>query len=251
MDNRLLGILIGSVLGSILTLAVQYIRNKRGLFTYFVRHERVGLSADDAIFGTLRMTWNGNPVANLYSSTIELRNESLQDYEDVVVAVYTSGTTLLSESSRIVDSIKILKWAPEYEAELAVTPGEQPTEAQRDLYGRRREYRIATMNRGQVVRLVYLNSATVETEPKLYLDIVHRGVKLKQRFAQQDVFGVPAKEAAIVGLVLSIGGLVAVILSVNTLWMAAALCLVLGFTTSASGALLIRSYRWLRNVIGD
>ena len=254
MDNRYLGVLIGSVLGSVLTLVVQYIRNKRGLFTYFVRHERVGLSADDAVFGTVRVTWNGNPVANLYSSTIELRNESLQDYEDVVVAVYTSGTTtLLTESSQIVNTIQFLKWTTEYETRQAVPPGGQPTEEQWSLHGRRREYRIATMNRGQVVRLVYLNSATAETGPTLWLDILHKGVRLKYRaayVAQTELLGVPAPAASCAGLVLGIGFFAAVTWSIDILWVGAGLCLAFGFMAPMPGALLIRLWRWLRNVIG-
>lgn len=52
--------------GVILTLLTQYILNKRGLFNYSVRHDRVSVSADDAVFGSVRVTWNGNPVGNLF-----------------------------------------------------------------------------------------------------------------------------------------------------------------------------------------
>ena len=69
----------------------------RGLFTYFVWHNKVGVSVDDAVFGTVRVTWNDNLVANLYSSTVELRNESLKDYENVVVRVFSNDTIHLTE----------------------------------------------------------------------------------------------------------------------------------------------------------
>jgi len=252
VPNPYLILLLGSAIGVVCTYVAQLYWNRRGLFTYSVRHERIGLSADDDVFGTVRVTWNDAVVANLYSSTIELHNESLQDFQDVVVSVYTDGTTthLLTESSHIVGTIHYVERTTEYATRLAVPAGGDPSTEQQNLYRRRRDYNIPTMNRGQVVRFVYLNSSTPNSEPQLWLDIVHKGVKLNQRFAQQDVLGVPAKEAALVGLVLGIGGLLAVILSVDTLWVGAALCLVLGFTTSASGALVIRSWRRLRNVIG-
>src|SRR3972149_901514 len=94
LDNRLVVVLFSVVAGAIVTLLAQRILNKRGLFTYFVWHNRVGVSADDAVFGTVRVTWNNNPVANLYSSTVELRNESLKDYENISVRVFSSETIL-------------------------------------------------------------------------------------------------------------------------------------------------------------
>ena len=99
LDNRLIVALIAAVVGAVLTRLTQRVPNKRGLFTYFVRHDRIGLSADDAVFGNVQVTWNNNPVANLYLSTVELRNESLNDYEDVVVRVFTNDTVLLTSRS--------------------------------------------------------------------------------------------------------------------------------------------------------
>ena len=64
---------------------IQRIVNKRGLFTFVVRHNKVGESTDDAIFGTVRVTWNDNIIRHLYLSTVELTNESLKDFENVVV----------------------------------------------------------------------------------------------------------------------------------------------------------------------
>ena len=96
LDNRLLLAVASGVLGVILTLLTQRILQKRGVFAYFVRHNRVGLSTDDPVFGSVRVTWNDNPVDNLYISTVELRNESLNDYENVAARVFTSDTILLN-----------------------------------------------------------------------------------------------------------------------------------------------------------
>ena len=95
------------VVGAILTLLIQRILNKSGLFTYFVSHYQVGVSAEDAVFGKVQVTWDNLPVANLYFSSVELRNESLKDYENVVVKVLTSTTSLLSERTEIVGTHRV------------------------------------------------------------------------------------------------------------------------------------------------
>ena len=72
LQDRFVLALLCVVAGAFLTLLVQRIQNKRGLFTYSVSHYRVGVSADDAVFGTVQATWNNQPVDNLYSSSIKL-----------------------------------------------------------------------------------------------------------------------------------------------------------------------------------
>ena len=72
LDSRL----VVAGLGAFLMFLIQKIVNKRGLFTYFVRHNKVGMSTEDAVFGTVRVTWNDSLIQHLYLSTIELKNES-------------------------------------------------------------------------------------------------------------------------------------------------------------------------------
>jgi hypothetical protein len=101
--GRKVFIAVASAVGSILiTLLTQQVLNRRGRFRYFVSHYSVGVSADDAIFGSVRVTWNDNPVLNLFSSTAELVNESMRDYANVRVRVFTSDTILLTERTEIV-----------------------------------------------------------------------------------------------------------------------------------------------------
>src|SRR3990172_7916169 len=176
LENRLVVVLLSAVVGAILTLLTQRILNKRGLFTYFVRHNRVGVSADDLIFGTVQVTWNNNPVANLYPSTVELRNESLKDYENVNLRVYSSDTILLTERTEILGTTRFLQWSEEFLRKLMVPTGTQPTELQKNLHASQREYLIPTMNRDQVVRLTFLNVAKPEKQPSIWLDVLHKGV---------------------------------------------------------------------------
>jgi hypothetical protein len=250
LDNRLVVALISGVFGVILTLITQRILGKRGLFTYFVWHNRVGVSAQDTVFGTVRVTWNDNPVANLYSSTVELRNESLKDYDNVTVRVFTNDTTLLTERTEIVGTTHVLSWTEEFLRSVAVQPGTQPTPAQQNLVARQRDYLIPTMNRGQLVRLTFLNAASPDKQPTLWLDILHKGVKLKFRVAHNKFLGVPQPAAVLAGTALGFIFLGIIIGFVNTVWVAALLCLLYGLFVLVPGALLIKLWRWLRDSFG-
>ena len=251
LQNRLIVALLSVVVGAILMLLIQRILNKRGLFTYFVLHYRVGVSADDAVFGSVQAIWNNQPVANLWSSSVELRNESLKDYENVIVKVFTNDTVLLTEGTEIVGTSRILKWTADFAHRVAVPPGSEPTDEQRSLYAREREYLIPTMNRGQFVRLTYLNATSTPQQPNIWLDILHKGVRTKFRVAQNELFlGVPKSAAAQVGSASGVVFVALVIATVEILWLAAGLSFLYGLLVLLPGACFIRLWRWLRDSFG-
>ena len=64
LDSRLAVALVSTGLGAFLMFLIQMIVNRRGLFTYLVWHNKVGTSTDDAVFGTVRVTWNHNLIHN-------------------------------------------------------------------------------------------------------------------------------------------------------------------------------------------
>ncbi len=97
LTNEYISIIAGGLGGVITAWLTQRVLNKRGVFTYFVNHTRVGVSAENAIFGSVAVSWNGNSIPNLYLSTLEMKNESMNDYENVVVQAYTNDTKLLTE----------------------------------------------------------------------------------------------------------------------------------------------------------
>ena len=113
-NNPFILALLSVILGGVITLVTQRILKKRSLLTYFVQHSRVGVSADDSIFGIVRVTWNDNVVANLYSSTLELRNESLKDFDNIIARVFTNNTILLTERTEILGTTRSLKWTTDF-----------------------------------------------------------------------------------------------------------------------------------------
>ena len=250
LQNRLIVALFSVIVGAILTLLIQRILNKRGLFTYFVSHYRVGVSTDDAVFGTVRAIWNNQPVANLWSSSVELRNESLKDYENVIVKVFTNATVLLTEGTEIVGTSRILEWTADFTDRVAVPHGSEPTDAQRSLYAREREYLIPTMNRGQFVRLTYLNATSTPQQPAIWIDILHKGVRTKFRVAQPEFLGVPQFSAARVGSSLGVVVVALVIATVETIWLAAVLSFLYGLLVLFPGAASIKLWRRFRDLFG-
>lgn len=250
IENKYLISVASAVGGVILTLLTELILSKRGRFTYFVQHFRVGVSADDAVFGSIRVTWNENPVANLYSSTVELVNESMKDFENVVISAFSSDTILLTEKTELVGTASIVNWTDEFRQNLQVNPGQTPTAEQFDLHSRRRDYLVPVINRGQVIRFHFLNAARTENQPSIWLDIVHKGLKLKFRVPQNHILGVAQPRAALVGVLLGVTLVGFVVVFVQSVWVAAVLSLAYGFVAQLPGALIVKGWRWLRESIG-
>lgn len=245
----LLASLVSTGVGAVLTFLIQKIVNKRGLFTYFVRHNKIGTSTEDTVFGTVRVTWNENPIGHLYLSIIELQNDSLQDYSDVVVKVFSNDTDLLTERSELIGTTHVLRWTTDFANALAIGSGDHPTDAQSTRYRREREYFLPTMNRGQIVRFAYLNAALREHQPSLWIDVVHKGVKVKYREPPNVFMGVPHPHAILVGSALGLLVLGLVIWLTDTIWLASIICLVYGLAVVLPGVVCIKSYYWLRDSI--
>ncbi len=249
LENKYSLTLISGVSGVFLTLIAQNILNKRGLFTYFVQHNKVGVSEDNAIFGTVRVTWNDNPIAHLYMSTIELINQSTKDYESVIVRVFTNDTLLLTERTEIAGTTHMLRYTEEYADKLSVPKGQQATQWQQDLFRRQRDYLIPIMNRGQVVQFQFLNAANTETQPTIWLDVLHTGVKLKICNAPNVVHGVPQSKAALMGVIVGLIFVSLVIGYIDTLWIAAISTFLFGLVAQVPGAYSVKAWRKIKELV--
>ena len=237
--------------GGVLTILVAKVISKRGLFTYNVWHDRVAVATDDAAFGSVRVLWNEEPVGNLFLSTVELRNESLRDFTDVTVRAWSPNSTLLTERTEVAGSTHSLRWADEFAMILALPPGAEATEAQRRLWNTQREYHVPTMNRGQVVRIAILNSVRGANLPELTLEILHPGVKVRFREVPQQFMGVPQPPAALMG---TLSGLVVVGMIANlveSVTAAAILGYLYGVVVLIPGAIILRTWKWFREAVGD
>lgn len=250
IKNEYLSIVFGGLSGIGTAWLTQRVLNKRGVFSYFVNHNRVGMSTKDSIFGNVSVTWNDQSVDHLFLSTIELKNESLNDYENVVIRTYTDNTRLLTESTHILDGPNVLEWTDKYKNQLHVEPNGTPTDIQQNIYNGQREYLIPVFNRGQQVRISYLNAAFSEVVPSVWLSATIKGVKVKFRAPQNQVFGVPQPLAALVGAILGLVGLVPLVMLVTNSWAVAIVAITYGFVAQLPGVGLIKIHRKLREIIG-
>lgn len=250
LQNEFAPLIGGGLAGVITAWFTQRVLSKRGTFTYVVNHNRVGMSTDDAIFGNVKVTWNDTPIANLYLSTVELKNESMNDYENVVVKAYTNNTNLLSEQTQIIDTPNILEHSDKYKELLNIKDGESPTDEQFDIYNRQREYLIPIMNRGQAIKLTYLNAAKTTEIPSIWLSVIQKGVKLRFKPPQNEILGVPQPRAAFAGLII---GLIIVCMLVaivdNPLFMSIT-AFTIGLVAQVPGAYTIKALRVLREIVG-
>lgn len=243
--------LVSLILGSLLTITIQLIRNKRGLLAYSVQHERIGISARDNSLGSVVVTWNDTAVPRLYVSTVELKNASLKDFENVLIRVFTNDAALLTETTHIVGTTHAIPWTAEFAQFLRVEPGDQPTPEQNERYSKRRDYLVSTMNRGQVLRLIFLTVPVADQNPNLWLDVMHKGAKLKFRVRQEELWGIPQPAAGLAGAALSAVVYGLAVWQMDSVWAAAGLCLLFALVAPIPGALLLKVFRWTRNWIGD
>lgn len=232
--------------GIVIAVVTQYILNKRGIFSYYVSHNRVGLSAEDAIYGSVKVTWNENPVAHLYLSTVELINESLKDYESVSIRVYTNDAILLTQRTEIVGTTYFLDFTEDYKNQIAVKEGNKPSDPQFNLFQRRRDFFVPTLNRGQKLQFQFLNAAISEKQPNIWVDVLHKGIKCKFRIARNMVFGVPQPTAALVGTAVGIIAVILVAIFISNLQVAAILSFIIGITVLIPGAFTIKLLRKVR-----
>ena len=83
------------------------------------------------------------------------------------------------------------------------------------------------------------------------MDIVHKGVQLKLRVPYNVFMGVSQPHAALVGSALGLWVIVAVVLFVDAVWVASAICMIYGLAVLVPGAVCIKSWHWLRDLLGS
>ncbi len=246
IDNRYLLSSGSAIIGAIMTRLVAVLRGRVKVIEYTVSHDRVALSAEDALFGNVQVTWHGTPVVNLYMSTVEIRNDTTRDFADLTFRVYTGDTLLLTEKADIPGSVYLPSYTPAFARSIEVAPGQQPTDQQFNTFRHNREYAVRVLNRGQRVVLRYLTSMPVATSsPSVWVDIAHPGVTIVFRPSLPAIHGVAVKLALPIGLLVCMATIVLVGSMVHNIWMAACLAMFVGLIAQSIGALAYRGARSL------
>ena len=243
------------VVGAVVTLIFYKIRHKTGIFGYISNFNRVALSADDSVFGSVRAIWQGHEVRNLHIFTIELENMTLKDYANVEFKVYSGNDTLiLNERTEVIDSPYIVPWSDTYRDRLAATSGQQVTAQQINEHYHNREYSLPVFNRGQKIRFSYLcTKPNDDDEPFVFISTPAMGARLKRLknpyVIINPIWGVPIPATLIPALLVSVFVVIICGLFVENVWIASVLSMFVGLTAQIFGAAVYKIEKFFRKLI--
>lgn len=250
IDSKAILAAISAVGGGLIGNLIAVLRSRVKTLEYTVNHDRMAFSADDVIFGSIRVTWQKHDVTNLYSTRITLENQTGKDFTNLKIKVYTGDMLLLGERTEIPGTTYILKWTDDYQQQLAVSPGNTPTEQQFNTYNHSREYVVPILNRGQRAVMTYLTTVPGGAQPPgAWLDMLHEGAKVQFRQEVPQVHGVPVRLAISVGIVACVAVLVAASFILSEPWAAAAICMVFGLFAKSVGAFLYRGLLFIKALV--
>lgn len=254
-ENQLLASVLLLVLGAIIGLVFSKLSSKTGILRYFISYIKVGISADDQVFGSVRLTWQGHDVRNLHLCNIEVENSTSRDYENVIFKVFSGQETLLlNQRTEVADSPYIIPWEENYSHRIYVPDGEKATQEQIDEHKHNREYSLPVFNRGQKIRFSYLcTNPNDDNEPSIYISSLSKGLRLKKQklpwVVLNPIFGVPIPIAIIRALIISVLVLIGTGLFIENVWLASSICMFVGLTGQIFGAAAYKVERFILNLI--
>jgi hypothetical protein len=244
--------IISGIVGAAIAAVAAKLNGRRASLRYSTRADRVALSAEDPIFGSVRVTLENAPVRNLHTVLVEVENTSSRDFEDVDLKVYTDGGThLLNERTSVVGTPYIVEWSDEFKRALAVAPGSAaPATNQLDIYWHSREYRLGVFNRGQLLQFSYLCTRPQDDmPPTAFVGTRLKGARLRRQEQSSLVYGVPLQAALYRGLGIACTTVALCGVLLRNAWAASAVSMAVGLSAQLCGVLLYKAERWLRNLI--
>lgn len=238
LNNEVLAAIIGVFLGYLLTKYA----NKNQKISYMVNTVRIGFSEQHQVFGEISVLWQGQRANNLFHSVVSIKNESSVDFTDFKFRIYTGEQNLLlSDSSWLVQTTLNVPYSEDFQTAIAVQPDSQPSNEQRKLYGTRREYYCKTLNRGQTIEIRVLSTVPNSNEtPYIFVDLVHPGVKLIQKYSENEFLGVPMSRATFWGVILTLVWVIFASVWLLNPWLISFSSAIIGLMAILPGAIVCR-----------
>lgn len=172
-------------------------RNKIPRLQYSINKSALGTSAQDDYFGKVQVLYNDKPVNNLYLCSLTLVNTSNKDFKDIEVTVWCDSDSiiLVSRATRS-DTINPLSLTEKYEEKQ-----KNVSEENVKLVWSYRPYAIPVINRDDSVVFSCLVTTFGKSEPSIYLNCDHMGLKVEADFREPKLFwGENQGVAALIGL---------------------------------------------------
>jgi len=250
IDNKAILSLVCAAGGALLGNLVAVYRARIRILEYTVNHERVALAAEDQLFGTVAVSWQGAPVTNLYVSTVEIQNRTTTDLSALEFKVWTGSTLLLTERTEMPGTTFVPTYTAGFSQAIQVPADQAPTDAQFNVFRHNREYRIPVLNRGQRALFRYLTTVPGGAEgPSVWLDMLHPGVQVVFRPNAPEILGVAVKLALPLGLLVCLVAVAAVSVFIRQVWLAAVLCVLAGLAVQTIGAFVYKAFRFIKQVV--
>jgi hypothetical protein len=238
--------------GGALAGFLAYARRKLRTLEYTVHHDQVGISATDAVLGSVNVLWEGQPLPNLYLTNVVLENPTWQDFTQLTVRAYTGhDTLLLNQYTEITGTTHVLVWTPDFAAAITIPAGQAPTEAQLEIFRHRRDFIVPVLNRGQKVVMRFLTTVPSGRVggPVVWVDMLHPGVRVEYRKLEPQIHGVPVRFALPIGISGSLAILVLSGLYIDQPWAVGLTCLLVGFIAQSIGAWMYKAYRLVKRLV--
>src|SRR5262245_41563386 len=95
-------------------------RSRMTTLRWQAAHQPLGVSTQDALFGTIEVRYNGQPVHNLFFTTIDLQNQSNSDLKEIDLnLVFEDGTIIFMAHGAVQGSANMLPFAEPFNSELS------------------------------------------------------------------------------------------------------------------------------------
>ena len=254
-NNQTLATIIGGIVCIFFGTFLERLRRKTRKLHYHITNNRIGLSSDDPIFGSVRVIYRENQVRNLWNINLEISNNTLKDYVNIEIKAFASiGTNILSEKTVIVNSPYIVPHTKEYDNFLVVNPGQTPSPQQFQRYLTSRDYRIAVFNRFEIISMNFLcTRPNDDLIPDIFLDTLTPGLKIKRiayyTFSNGLLLNVPIRKSLPIGLFFTACSIIFLSIFLKDSIFLSIICWIFGLMVTFFGALIYKLFIKIRKII--
>ncbi|RSE75489.1 hypothetical protein [Achromobacter denitrificans] len=249
--NSVAGYVITGVLGLIGGSLLMRLRGRIRALPYTVWHNQIGASTE-GVLGKIEVRWAGQVLDRLFTTRVELINESHHDFTDLTLRIIAGPNTLLhTQHCEITNSTLAVAYSPNFRAFL---PESIDAELSAEQVGRlltSREYVLPIFNRQQRATFLFLSTVTNNaTGPVVFLELLEAGATAVYRPSGKRIMGVPERYAVVVGLATVAVAYAGIVWAALPLWLSALVAVLAGVFCRFIGAAVFRLPVELLRLVG-
>jgi hypothetical protein len=168
-------------------------------------YQHLALSANDATFGKVEVSHNGNVCRNLFTTKVTIHNGSPTDVDNLeILFELRKGVEFLAASGSI-EGIKI-PFSASFEKDgrffLSLKSDQREYESARDYVARHRGFQILCVNRGSTAEFTFLIHHFDDQKWRIDARCIHKGVRFSEHPGGPGIWGVTLKHSVSTGLLL-------------------------------------------------